>query len=315
MRAKITWKQCRDLPITMCNGKTVVINNNVYFRGMGPDPETVDENDDNVLLCYNYKQDCWTALPPLPVKWFGLGQVDGKLVAVGGLKMDEEATNIIYALNFVQKWKPALPSMPTARCLPGVLSLQSAMIVIGGYSTKVDINAVEIFNTSTMQWYKTTPLPTVCREVSVATIGNTCYVVGGYRFPFRLNQAFHASVSDLLGNAVPSNHTPTDSGSSDTQSSWKTLPNTPTYRPAAATLVGSLLTAGGGESSIGEADRKEVYMYSLSTNSWIYISDLPAPLSRTTMVELSPTEVLVIGGVNNGERVNTVYKGTIQINN
>ena len=70
----------------MCNGKTVIINNNVYFRGMGPDPETVDENDDNVLLCYNYKQDCWMALPPLPVKWFGLGQVDGKLIAVGGFK-------------------------------------------------------------------------------------------------------------------------------------------------------------------------------------------------------------------------------------
>ena len=170
--------------------------------------------------------------------------------------------------------------MPTARCLSGVLSLQSAMIVIGGYSAKGDsgdTSAVEIFNTSTMQWYKTSPLPTVCREVSVATIDDTCYVVGGYRFPFRLNQALHASISDLLGNAIPSNHTATDSGSSDTQSPWKMLPNTPIYRPAAATLVGSLLTAGGGESSIGEADRKEVYMYSTSTNSWIYISDLPAP--------------------------------------
>ena len=113
------------------NGKTVIINDNVYFRGMGPDPEKINENDDNVLLCYDHKQDCWTALPLLPVKWFGLGQVDGKLVAVG-LKTDEEATNNVYTLNFVQKWKPALAPMPTARCLRGVLSLQSAMIVIGG---------------------------------------------------------------------------------------------------------------------------------------------------------------------------------------
>ena len=90
------------MPITMCNGKTVIINDSVYFRGMGPDPEKFDENDDNILLCYNHKKDSWTALPPLPVKWFGLGQVDGKLVAVGGLKADEEATNNIYTLNFVQ---------------------------------------------------------------------------------------------------------------------------------------------------------------------------------------------------------------------
>ena len=81
-------------------------------------------------------------------------------------------------------------------------------------------------------------------------------------------------------------------------------------------LVGSLLTAGGVESSIGEADMKEVYIFdSPSTNSWIYISDLPATLSWTTMVELSSTEVLVIGGVTNGEWVSMVYKGTLQINN
>ena len=112
---------------------------------MGPDPEKINENDDNVLLCYDHKQDRWTALLPLPVKWFGLGQVNGRLVAVGGLKTDE-ATNNVYTLNFVQKLKPALPSMPTARCLPSVLSLQSAMIIIGGYSAKGDsgdTNAVD----------------------------------------------------------------------------------------------------------------------------------------------------------------------------
>ena len=300
----------------MCNGKTVIINDNVYFRGMGPGPEKFNEDNDNILLCYNHKQDSWTALPPLPVKWFGLGQVDGKLVAVGGLKKDEEATNNVYALNFVQKWKLALPPMPTARCLPGVLSLQSTMIVVGGYTAKGDsgdTNAVEIFNTTTLQWYKASPLPAVCREVSLATIDDTCYVVGGYRFPFRLNQALYTSITDLLDNAVTANQT-THSGSSDTQSAWKTLPNTPTYRPAAAMLAGSLFTAGGGDSSIGEADKKEIHMYSHSTNSWIYISDLPAPRSRTTLVELSSTEILVIGGVNSGERVNTVYKGTLQIN-
>ena len=298
----------------MCNGKTVIINDSVYFRGMGPDPEKSNEDDDNVLFCYDHKQDSWTALPPLPVKWFGLGQVDGKLVAVGGLKKDEEATNNVYTLNFVQKWKPSLPPMPTARCLPGVVSFQSVMIVIGGYLVKGDTNVVEIFNSSTLQWYKTSPIPAVCREVSLVVVDDTCYAVGGYKFPFRLNQALYASVNDLLRNAVPANQT-THSGSSDTQSAWKTLPNTPTYRPAAVSLAGSLLAAGGGENSIGEADKKEVFMYSPSTNSWIYISDLPAPRSRTTMIELSSTEILVIGGVDNGERVNTVYKGTLQIKN
>lgn len=289
----------------------MIIDDNVYFRGMCPQ----NEEDDNVLLCYSDVQDRWTALPPLPVKWFGLGKVNGMFVAVGGLNKHEEATNNIYTLNVVQKWKPTLPPMSAARCLPGVLSLKDLMIVAGGYSSRVDVNIVEIFNFSTMQWYKTSPLPTACREISMVSVGNTCYAVGGYRFPFRLNQALCASISDLIGNVVPANQITHGGINRESQSAWKTLPHTPSYRPAAAVLAGSLLAVGGGESSIGEADKKEVYAFSPSTNSWIYISDLPSPRSRTTVAVLSSTEILVIGGVEGGKQFKTVYKGTLQLMN
>jgi N-acetylneuraminic acid mutarotase len=76
-------------------------------------------------------------------------------------------------------------------------------------------------------------------------------------------------------------------------------------------LAGNLLAIGGDETSkAGGAAKKEVYMYSPSTNSWVYISDLPAPRSSTAVAVLSSTEVLVIGGYDGG-RVNTVYKGTL----
>lgn len=93
----------------MYNGRTEIINGKVYFRGMTLTDD--DDDDDNILLCYDVAHDSWTALPPLPVKWFGLGQVDGKLVAVGGLKKDDRATNNIYTLNIVQKWKPTLANV------------------------------------------------------------------------------------------------------------------------------------------------------------------------------------------------------------
>jgi N-acetylneuraminic acid mutarotase len=81
-------------------------------------------------------------------------------------------------------------------------------------------------------------------------------------------------------------------------------------------LAGNLLAIGGDETSKGGAAKKEVYMYSPSTNSWIYISDLPAPRSLTAVAVLSSTEVLVIGGWVDGwegGRVNTVYKGTLHL--
>ena len=318
LQTSITWKKCADLPIAMCNGRTEIIGGKVYFRGMTLTDD--DDDDDNILLCYDVAHDSWTALPPLPVKWFGLGQIDGKLVAVGGLKKDDRATSNIYTLNIVQKWKSTLPQMPTARCLPAVVSLQAIMIVVGGLTggelgKEKELNAVEIFNSSLSQWYRTNPLPRPCSEVSLVAINDTCYALGGYQYPFRLNQGYYASVDALLRNAVPANQTTNHSGSDDTSSLWKLLPNTPTYRPAAAVLAGSLLAIGGGEASIGEADKKEVYMYSPSTNSWVYISDLPAPRSRTIVAPLSSTDILVIGGMEYGEHVCTVYKGTLRLDN
>ena len=203
--------------------------------------------------------------------------------------------------------------MLTARYFPGVLSLQSALVVVGGdtsssFMSYTDI--VEIFKPHTLQWYKTDPLPTGSRNVSLVTIGNTCYALGGYKHPLRLNQALYASVDDLC-NAAPANQT-THSGSSDTQSAWKKLPNTQSYHPAAAVLAGNLLAIGGYETSDRRTNKKEVYMYSPSTNFWIYIGDLPAPRSYTAVVVLSSTEILVIGGWD-GCEVNTVYKGILHL--
>jgi N-acetylneuraminic acid mutarotase len=228
---------------------------------------------------------------------------------VKNLKSDEEETNMVHTYDErSRKWKQTIPHMPTARYSPGVLSLQSALVVAGGNIPSYS-DAVDIFKADTSRWYRTDPLPTACQDISL--VGDTCYALGGYNGS-RLNQALYATIDDLFRNAVPIKQT-THSGSSDTQSAWKTLPNTPIYRPAAAMLAGSLLAIGGREKSTAGAAMKEVYMYSPSTNSWNYISDLPAPRSSTAGAVLSSTEILVIGGYDDVGRVNTVYKGTLTI--
>ena len=308
IQVSITWKKCAELPMRMSTGKTTVINGKVYCGG----GYAADDDNEFIVYCYDPSQDKWTTLPPLPVRWFGLGQVNGKLVAVGGKKITGNQTNEVYTYDEQsQKWKQTIPPMPIARSSPCVLSLQSALVVAGGYTSKRQYTAaVDIFKPDTSQWYRTDPLPTACCIISLLAIGNTCYVLGGFDGS-HLNQALYASVDDLLGNAVPANQT-TRSGSSDTQSAWKTLPNTPIYLPAAAMLAGYFLAIGGDETSRGGAAKKEVYMYAPSTNSWIYISDLPAPRSLTAAAVLSSTEVLVIGGRDPRlGGVKTVYKGTL----
>ena len=270
------------------------------------------DNGEIIVFCYDPSQDKWTTLPPLPVKWFGLGQVNGKLVAVGGeRKRDYQPTNDVYMYGEKsQKWKQTIPPMPTARRSSSVLSLQSALVVAGGHIS-IFSDTVDIFKPDTSQWYRTDPLPRACSHIPLVAIGNTCYALGGYSGSY-LNQALYASVDDLLCNAVPANQT-TQSGSSDTESAWKTLYNTPTYQPTAAVLADKLLAIGGKGASKGGADMKEIYVYSPSTNSWVYISDLPAPRSSTAAAVLSSTEVLVIGGMDAHSRVKTVYKGSLHL--
>ena len=274
-----------------------------------------NEGDQYIVYCYDPSQDNWTKLPPLPVKYFGLGQVNGKLVAVGGWKMEYINTNEVFTYNG-RKWKQTLPPMPTARYSPGVLSLQSALVVANGCTSIFEYTeVVEIFKADTSQWYRADPLPTACHDISLVSIRNTCYALGGYKHPSNLNQVFYASVDDLLHNAVPANQTTHIGSSANTQSAWKTLANTPTYEPAAAVLAGNLLAVGGKlkEISKGGADKKEVFMFSPSTNSWIYISDLPEPRYTSAVAVLSSTEILLIGGWCGDHRVNTTYKGTLQL--
>ena len=308
------WTECADIPTKLCTGKAAIVNDKIYCGGV-----TDLKENCYLVYCYDPSQDKWTTLPPLPVKYFGVGHINGNLVAVGGVrKKDGRETGVVFSFQTseqAQKWKQTIPPMLTARHSPGVLSLQSALVVAGGYTLSTRyVNTVEILKSDTSQWHCTDPLPAACLDASLVAIDNTCYALGGYiQGPSHLNQALYASVDDLLGNAVPANQT-THSGSSDTQSAWKTLPNTPTYDPTAAVLAGNLLAIGGDQTPRRGAATKEIYMYSPSTNSWVYISDLPAPRSDSIVAVLSPMEVLVIGGWKDGDIVNTTYKGTLSFN-
>ena len=325
MQASISWKLCAELPSSeLDNGRGTVINGKVYCGGM------TEVSAYFLVYCYDPSEDKWTPLPPLPVKSFGLGQVNGKLVAVGGERKDQifSATNEVHTFNKrLQVWNnQTVPPMPTARVFVNVLSLPSALIVTGGLTQYAShyVDAVEIFKPDTSQWYRADPLPRACCHKSLVAIGNMCYALGGYVDGIHFKEALYASVDDLLGNAVPANQT-THSGSSDTQSAWKTLPSTPKYRPAAAVLAGNLFAVGGQETcEFGMSPSKsEIYMYSSFTKSWILVSDLPAPRSGPLIVVLSPMEILVIGGMIGGRIgdwfgsnvgiVNTVYKGTLHL--
>lgn len=326
----VTWESCPELKTKLSESKTTVVNGKVYCGGGGVDVK----NDHFIVFCFDPNLNIWSKLPPLHYIFFGLGRINNELVAVGGTVMGsfkriltERVTDRIFKYDERSKeWKEFLPSMPMARHSPGILSLKQGLLVAGGYMASGDFaNSVEIYKSDTNQWHRTDPLPIDCCDVSLVAIGNYCHVLGGYKSPSHLNQALRASVDDLLRNAVPASQISPSAGTTsysrrDTyESAWKQLPVTPTYRPAATVLAGNLLAVGGVETSKGESetnsivDKREVYIYSPSANSWIYLTDLPEPRSEISVNAMSSTEILVIGGLFGGAKVNTVYKGTLNL--
>jgi N-acetylneuraminic acid mutarotase len=257
--------------------------------------------------------DEWTDLPPVPVHSFGLGQVNGTLVAVGGKSEDSQRTNDVYMYDPIsEKWVKKM-SMQIPRASMTVVGLKSALVVVGGYSDEY-VNLVEIIDPQTQEKLKSEPLPIAASNMSAFPVNeNECYILGGYK-PSRTsspceNKVFHAKLDNLHRKVISSEHaTPVD-----TQPAWKPLPNTPTYQPAAAMLVGSLFAIGGWETSAGKIPSTKIHAYSPSTNSWVHVSDLPAPRAVTTAAVLSPTTLLVIGGWDSGKRVNIMHKGMLTI--
>ena len=156
-------------------GKTAVINGMVYYGGGLTDDDKSDH--EYIVHCYDPTKDTWATLPPLPVRWFGLGHINGKLVAVGGVKKRGGTTSEVYTYDEQsKKWRQTLPRMPTARLFPGVISLESALVVAGGGKSELPLssskNHVEIFKADTSQWYRSDPLPTACRDLSLVVVSN-----------------------------------------------------------------------------------------------------------------------------------------------
>ena len=276
----------------MSEGLAVTINGKVYYGGGICD-------DEHCVYCYDPPQDVWSTLPRLPVHYFGLGEVKGELVAVGGVHSFESKSNVVHVFNKRRNWKRIIPPMPTARSSPAVVSLPTHLIVAGGLGSGGYTDNVEIYNISTSQWSETDRLPYACYDQRGIVCNNTVYLMGGYD-DNPLNKVCAAQVDKLI-----SADRQDDGSANKADSIWNTISNTPFYFPSPVTISDTLFAVGGLDS---EATQR-IYAYSSSMDSWLYVGDLPSPIAYAATVSLSPSECLMIGGFNKEREIqSTVYK-------
>ena len=293
-----------DLPVAMSQHHIVRIGSTIYCGG------GYTGRLGRLVFQYNPKQDTWSQLPICPTLRFGLTQLDGKLVTVGGGRLDKVIPiNDVYVLQESESWENSIiPPLPTARMQPTAFNYESTLLVSGGcihWETNRDhstyTNAVEVFQTKTYQWYHAESLPVAHCVMSCAIVNDTCYLIGGNKLSVQSRQAYCTSVSSLISRALPPDHPETSSTSQASPSppTWQVLPACPLYYSTAAELRGCLLAIGGRDDS--ESSSSVVHMYSPSTNSWVRISsgDLPTPRDSAAATQLEGGEIIFVGGKDN----------------
>ena len=310
-----------DLPVATSDHHIVRVGSTIYCGGGYTDKTDTGRQ----VFQYNLNQDTWSQLPICPTRCFGLTQLDGKLVTVGGSRIDQIIPiNDVYIFQESETWENSIiPPLPTARFYPKAFNYKSTLIVSGGithwetdtyHSTRT--NAVEVFQTETYQWYHAEPLPVAHAGMSCAIVNNTCYLIGGNKSDgYASRQAYCTSLSNLISRALPPDHPETSitPQASPSPPTWQVLPECPLYYSTAAELGGCLLAIGGKDSS--NSPSSALHVYSPSTNSWVRISsgDLPVPRYRGAATHLEGEEVILVGGdiKLHSPPTKTVYIGTV----
>ena len=256
------------------------------------------------VLRYETRSGQWSVLPSCPVRRFGLGQLSGKLVTVGGVDGRLATVNHVYTyVQETQQWEKSIPPMPTPRRLPTVITYNSSIAVCGGEGGE---RVVEVFNSEAAQWHTAAPLPVACVYKQLTIINDTCYLGGGGYSPTR--SIMCASLPSLFQSSSPHEQ----QTSAQQQSVWTVLPDMPLYSSALANMGGTLLALGGFESASPPSNT--IHAYSASTKAWVKVACLPQACSSATAELLPSGEVMLIGGYDSeGNSLRAVYIGTFNI--
>ena len=269
--------------------RVVVFKEKVYIGG-----GTASSKREQTVMVYDPKQDSYDTLPPYTCNRFSLAVVNNQLVLVGGADVQPyKVTNKLAVWNEQSKrWTHPLPPMTTARDLPSVATHNNRwLVVIGGYDGKGYLSRVEILDsTESRQWYHAASLPQPLSYALPATIGNMCYLLGGYTEEVKESKkVFSVCLDDLISQAVSK---PASASTPPTPSPWQSLPDTPLKLSTALAFNGALLAVGGGDSH----GSITIYHYQPSSRSWIKAGKMPTERSHCTCTVLPSGDLYVGGG-------------------
>ena len=253
----------------------------------------------------------WTTrFPKCPTMYFGLGELDGNLVVVGGQQEDKDKQPIISAKVFVldqkNSWsEDVIPPMNIPRMRACVVSFKGCIAACGGLEANSSRDcsvAIEIYRPKRKEWCKITPLPAPRAALRTTVIDNMLYLLGGF-YPDLTGVSERDCLCIELENLFLDD--------TSAPRSWNVdIAKTPYHSSAPANICGSLLAIGGALNQRTQTLTDAICAYSPIMNKWYQVDRLPIELSSATATTLSGGELVVLGGRVSEDRNVNVYIGS-----
>ena len=214
-----------------------------------------------------------------PTVNYALTTYNSQLVLVGGGDHDNEhVTNQLWVLDELWQWTQSLPPMTTGRSRASAVSLDHYLIVAGGHDEHVLLDVVEVYDGH--YWRKVQSIPKASYSMKSCLLEGIWYLAGGDEQGTEIIYTFlHSLIATTSSEVVRQT------------SAWKKLANVPLEWSTPVIIGKQLATIG------GWSDSSAIHVYSHSTNSWVYVEDLPVACHSTCTLVLPTGKLLVVGGV------------------
>ena len=270
--------------------QSVVVQGRVYVGGGSDSGFTSPDN--YIVMEYDISSGKWTKLPPYRAPNFAVTVIDNQLVLVGGdldkggfLVHSSKVLGVWRAES--QEWTQNFPEMPTGRSTCSAVVYNEWLVVAGGWGDgMVRLSSVDVMNTDTKQWFAGPPTPTPWSSMKTASVGDTCYFMGG-----SIEIAYSVSLPALISQLWSLE----SRGENEQQlvQIWKEIPRLQTVHSSPISIGGSLLAVGGADKG---NEVTTIQLYQPDTEEWVKVGDLPTPRRNCTCAMITDRVMIVAGG-------------------
>ena len=253
-----------------------------------------DDNTYNNVYCYNTNINHWTVLPRPGHRRGILHMLDDKLTIFGGTDpvTHQYHNKVTTYNNDTNSWCSEYPDMLKNRFLPGVITYNNYVIVMGGMSSPDNFHDnIEIMEYHhELQWKNVSvKLPVPMHKTKPTISGDNITIVGyGQAGGYQRKRYYQIAIEEIL-DQPPSTST--------TSNKWKMLSYAQYYFTATVPYSNPPVIIGGSVKGVATCD---ITLYDSSRNSWRKVDSLTSARDSVGVALLNNNSIIIIGGCNGG---------------